>query len=89
MSGLDLMQRLNRRGTGRPVILITGHGDVDMAVGAIKNGAFDFIEKPFDEARLLLAYATVLNALDRAKALRLKWMNCRRVLTASRPASAK
>ena len=34
-------------------ILITGHGDVDMAVGAIKNGAFDFIEKPFDEARLL------------------------------------
>ena len=53
MSGLDLMQHLNRRGTGRPVILITGHGDVDMAVGAIKNGAFDFIEKPFDEARLL------------------------------------
>ena len=53
MSGLDLMQHLNRRGTARPVILITGHGDVDMAVGAIKNGAFDFIEKPFDEARLL------------------------------------
>ena len=37
----------------------------------------------------LLAYATVLNVLGRAKALRLKWMNCRRVLTASRPASAK
>jgi len=34
-------------------LLITGHGDVDMAVNAIKNGAFDFIEKPFDEARLL------------------------------------
>ena len=36
-----------------PLILITGHGDIDMAVGAIKDGAFDFIEKPFDEARLV------------------------------------
>jgi FixJ family two-component response regulator len=53
MSGLDLVQHLNRRSYARPIILITGHGDVDMAVGAIKNGAFDFIEKPFDEARLL------------------------------------
>ena len=53
MSGLDLMQHLNQRSYARPLILITGHGDVDMAVGAIKNGAFDFIEKPFDETRLL------------------------------------
>ena len=53
MSGLDLMKQLNERSYAGPVILITGHGDVDMAVGAIKNGAFDFIEKPFDEARLL------------------------------------
>jgi len=53
MSGLDLMTQLKARGYGGPVILITGHGDVDMAVAAIKNGAFDFIEKPFDEARLL------------------------------------
>jgi FixJ family two-component response regulator len=53
MSGLDLMTQLKARGYAGPVILITGHGDVDMAVGAIKNGAFDFIEKPFDEARLL------------------------------------
>jgi two-component system response regulator FixJ len=53
MSGIDLMKQLNERGYAGPVILITGHGDVDMAVGAIKNGAFDFIEKPFDEARLL------------------------------------
>ena len=51
MSGL--MKHLNERAYARPVILITGHGDVDMAVNAIKNGAFDFIEKPFDEARLL------------------------------------
>ena len=53
ISGLDLMKHLNERGYAGPVILITGHGDVDMAVGAIKSGAFDFIEKPFDEARLL------------------------------------
>jgi two-component system, LuxR family, response regulator FixJ len=53
VSGLDLMRHLNERACAQPVILITGHGDVDMAVTAIKHGAFDFIEKPFDEARLL------------------------------------
>ena len=53
MSGLDLMHHLNGRSYTRPVVLITGHGDVDMAVGAIKDGAFDFIEKPFNESRLL------------------------------------
>jgi FixJ family two-component response regulator len=53
MSGLDLVRYLNGLSYARPVILITGHGDVEMAVSAIKDGAFDFIEKPFDEARLL------------------------------------
>jgi two-component system response regulator FixJ len=53
MSGLDLVHRLKTGGLVAPVVLITGHGDVDMAVAAIKVGAFDFIEKPFDEARLL------------------------------------
>jgi two-component system response regulator FixJ len=53
MSGLELAQRLNERSYAKPVVLITGHGDVDMAVTAIRSGAFDFIEKPFDEARLL------------------------------------
>ena len=55
MSGLDLIRHLKKRGSSRPVILITGHGDIDMAVSAIKIGAFDFIEKPFDEKRLLSA----------------------------------
>ena len=53
MSGLDLMRHFNQRSYALEVILITGHGDVDMAVAAMKEGAFDFIEKPFDEARLL------------------------------------
>jgi two-component system response regulator FixJ len=60
VSGLDLVGQLNARGFIRPIILITGHGDVDMAVAAIKIGAFDFIEKPFDENRLL---ASIRNAV--------------------------
>lgn len=61
MSGLDLVRHLKTRGSAKPVILITGHGDVDMAVSAIKIGAFDFIEKPFDEARLLAAIHAALD----------------------------
>jgi FixJ family two-component response regulator len=53
MSGLDLQEELNRRGVVLPVIFITGHGDVPMAVGAMKNGAFDFIQKPFRDQQLL------------------------------------
>jgi two-component system response regulator FixJ len=52
LSGLDLVQRLTAQGQPAPLILITGHGDVEMAVKAIKLGAFDFLEKPFDERRL-------------------------------------
>lgn len=55
LSGLDLVRRFAAQGRATPIILITGHGDVDMAVAAIKLGAFDFIEKPFDESRLLEA----------------------------------
>jgi two-component system response regulator FixJ len=62
MSGLDLVNRFQSKGLTAPVILITGHGDVDMAVTAIKIGAFDFIEKPFDEARLL---ASIRNAIEK------------------------
>lgn len=53
LSGLDLVRDFTAEGRITPVILITGHGDVDMAVAALKLGAFDFIEKPFDESRLL------------------------------------
>jgi two-component system response regulator FixJ len=60
MSGLDLLRRLKDRRSVAPLILITGLGDIEMAVSAIKNGAFDFIEKPFDEGRLL---ASIRNAV--------------------------
>ncbi len=53
MSGLDLQERLSGHGIELPVIIITGHGDVPMAVRALKNGAFDFIEKPFNDQLLL------------------------------------
>jgi two-component system, LuxR family, response regulator FixJ len=53
LSGVDLVRRFAEEGRITPIVLITGHGDIDMAVAAIKFGAFDFIEKPFDESRLL------------------------------------
>jgi len=53
LTGLELQQELNRRGETLPIIFITGHGDVAMAVNAVKSGAFDFLEKPFKDAQLL------------------------------------
>jgi two-component system, LuxR family, response regulator FixJ len=52
MSGLDLQRVLSRRAPALRLIIITGHGDIEMAVSAIKAGAFDFIEKPIDDPRL-------------------------------------
>jgi two-component system, LuxR family, response regulator FixJ len=53
MSGLELQQQLNLRGAIIPVIFITGHGDVPMAVAAMKDGAFDFVQKPFRDQDLI------------------------------------
>jgi two-component system, LuxR family, response regulator FixJ len=53
MSGLDLQRSLKMRGEGAPLILITGHGDIAMAVTAMKEGAFDFIEKPYNAEYLI------------------------------------
>lgn len=53
LSGLELQQRLNEQGADVPVIFITGHGDVPMAVTAMKSGASDFIQKPFRDQDLL------------------------------------
>jgi two-component system response regulator DctR len=53
MSGLDLFDRLRDAGSTLPVIFLTGHGDVPMAVSALKKGALDFVEKPFNDNELV------------------------------------
>ena len=53
MSGLELQQALIARGCHLPIVFITGHGDVELAVQAMKRGACDFLEKPFKDQRLL------------------------------------
>lgn len=61
MSGIELVRKLKRQGKSSAVILITGHGDVALAVEAMKAGAADFIEKPFDDAALLAAIRAALD----------------------------
>jgi two-component system response regulator FixJ len=62
ITGIDLLKKLKDLKIGVPVILVTGHGDVPLAVEAMKIGAADFLEKPFDDEALL---AAVRSALDR------------------------
>jgi len=61
MSGLELVRELNRRGSSLPVIVITGHGDVPLAVEAMRGGVADFIEKPFSDEAILTALRTALD----------------------------
>jgi two-component system response regulator DctR len=53
MSGLRLQEKLGERGAHIPIVFISGHGDIGMAVSAIKAGAVDFVQKPYDEQQLL------------------------------------
>lgn len=62
MSGLDLVRRLKEQGSSLPVVVITGHGDVPLAVSAMRAGVIDFIEKPFDDEVLLRAIRLALHA---------------------------
>ncbi|KAF0162150.1 MAG: two-component system LuxR family response regulator DctR [Rhodocyclaceae bacterium] len=70
MSGIELFDRLRALDCRLPVIFLTGHGDVPMAVQALKDGAFDFIEKPYDDNALVdkvlsaIAHDTKRNARD-------------------------
>ncbi|HET9551679.1 MAG TPA: response regulator [Anaeromyxobacteraceae bacterium] len=67
MSGVELFDALAARGSTLPVIFLTGHGDVPLAVAALKKGAFDFVEKPFNDNQLV---DLVLEALRRDEARR-------------------
>jgi len=62
MTGLDLQRELKARSSSVPVILITGHGDIAMAVSAMREGAFDFIEKPYDAEQLIASIEKAMAA---------------------------
>ncbi|MGH9419309.1 MAG: response regulator FixJ, partial [Thermoanaerobaculia bacterium] len=61
MSGIDLLKHLGQLKIAMPVIVITGHGDIPLAVEAMRSGAVDFLEKPFDDDVLLAAIRAALN----------------------------
>jgi two-component system response regulator FixJ len=67
LDGLELQRRLMELGVQMPVIVMTGHGDVPIAVEALKAGAADFLEKPFDDAQLLAAVSSALAAGQRTQ----------------------
>jgi len=68
MDGLEVQKALRDKGVGLPVIIMTGHGDVTLAVQAMKAGAVDFIEKPFEKAVLLSAIEHGIERLKRSAA---------------------
>ena len=72
MSGLDLLRTLQNVGDPRPLLLMTGHGDVELAVQAIKLGAFDFVEKPFSNERLVASVEQALVASENSMKVRLE-----------------
>ena len=68
MDGLEVQEALKAKGVTLPVIIMTGHGDVSLAVRAMKAGAIDFIEKPFEKAVLLAAIEQGTDRLERSSA---------------------
>jgi two-component system response regulator FixJ len=73
VSGIDLLRRLREGGSDIPVIVITGHGDIPLAVEAMKLGAAEFFEKPYDDDALLEAVRAALDrkeSVDKQKAAR-------------------
>jgi two-component system, LuxR family, response regulator FixJ len=69
LSGIDLLRRLQEMQIGLPVIVITGHGDVPLAVEAMRCGAVDFLEKPFDDDVLLTSVRSALNRSEESAAI--------------------
>jgi two-component system response regulator FixJ len=65
LTGIELLQRLRAKSISLPVIVITGHGDIPLAVEAMKSGAIDFIEKPFAEEAILRAVRLAEERADR------------------------
>lgn len=77
LSGLDLQEELRQQGFVLPVIIITGHADVPMAVRAFKSGVFDFIEKPFNDQHLI---DRIHQAIDKSRSQKVniqRWQDAR------------
>lgn len=68
MTGIELLHELKVRSISLPTIVITGHGDISLAVEAMKSGAVDFIEKPFDEDAILRAVRSAKERIEKATA---------------------
>jgi DNA-binding NtrC family response regulator len=66
MDGIEVLEKIQEEGIDTPVVMISGHGNIDTAVESIKKGAYDFIEKPLDLNRLLI---TIRNAMDKSSLL--------------------
>lgn len=68
MDGIDLLRQLKKEPKTLPIVIMTGHGDIPLAVEAIKLGAIDFLEKPFEDERLVIMISTALSqAADQSK----------------------
>ena len=65
MDGMEVQRELNERGITLPVIVLTGHGDISIAVQAMKAGAIDFLEKPFEKGQLMVALDAGFARLER------------------------
>lgn len=70
MDGLEVQQELQSLGVTLPVIIMTGHGDIPLSVRAMKAGAIDFIEKPFEKAHLIAAVDEAFNTMARTDSAR-------------------
>jgi FixJ family two-component response regulator len=70
MDGLEVQKQLKRQHASTPVIFITGHGDIPLAVRAMRAGAFDFVEKPVRDDALTLSIASALRGLERERSVR-------------------
>ena len=85
MDGLQVQEALKAKGVAMPVVIMTGHGDVTLAVQAMKAGAIDFIEKPFEKPVLLGAIDQAFDRLDRTKGVKQRASDAQVLLAALTP----
>ena len=85
IDGIAVLTALNERGIEMPVIVLTGHGDISVAVDAMKSGAIDFIEKPYEKQTLLTAISGAFDRIENASAQHSRQLRARAQLSALTP----